>query len=500
MNRRGFLGLTGMLAAGAFPALGQGRGQGTGQHKIRLGVTLEPPGLDPTVSASSSISEVCLYNVYETLTKITPEGEVVPLLAKRWDVTPDACSYTFYLEEGVLFHNGEAFNANTVAFTLKRAGADGSTNKDRGFYSNIRHINVIDDYTIGIELVDGDADFLFKLGMGTAVMLEPESARQNRTNPVGTGPYVLQRWRRGIAIVLRKWEGYRDAARIMLEEAMFLFISDPYAQMASLLANDVDVFARAAVARSLPAFERQQGRFKVLVSNSRAKTLMSMNNRRAPLNDVRVRRAITAAIDRDAVIESAADGYGVPIGSHYTPEMPGYVDMTGVTLYDPEYARALLKEAGVVTPLKLSFILPPAPYARQGGEVIAAMLAKVGIELKIQNVEWAQWLSQVYTQHDFDLSMVSHVEPLDLDSYTQDHYYWGYQSEAFNGLYRRIQSTLPGDERNGLLAQAQELLAHDAVNVWLYQPRWITVANAHVKGLWHEMPIFVNDLSVMAWQ
>ncbi|MGL4666674.1 MAG: ABC transporter substrate-binding protein [Saezia sp.] len=495
LNRRGFLCVAGALASPALPALGRI----SGRNNIRLGVTLEPPGLDPTISAASSISEVCLYNLYETLTKITPEGKILPLLAKSWDVSDDARNYTFYLEKNVSFHNGEPFNAQSVEFTLERAGASNSTNKDKAFYANIKHINVLDEHTIHIELESSDADFLFKLGMGTAVMLEPKSIAQNRTNPVGTGPYRLQRWRRGVAIVLERCPQYRHAAQIQLEEATFLFISDPYAQMASLLANDVDVFARVAVARSLPAFERQLSRFQVIVSNSRAKTLLSINNRRVPLNDVRVRRAITAAIDRAVVIESAADGYGLPIGSHYTPDMPGFIDTTGITPYNPELARALLKEAGVSAPLKLNFILPPAPYARQGGEIIAAMLAKVGIELKIQNVEWAQWLSQVYTQHDFDLSMVSHVEPLDLDSYARDSYYWGYQSEAFNALYQQIQSTLPEDARNQLLAQAQEMLAHDTVNVWLYQPRWITVANANLGGLWHDMPIFVNDLSAMRW-
>ena len=495
LNRRHFLGFSGMLATAAFPAWSRV----TDSHKIRLGVTLEPPGLDPTISAASSISEVCLYNLYETLTKITPEGEVVPLLAKRWEIDDDVKTYTFYLEEGVMFHNGEPFNAQSVAFTLKRAGADNSTNKDKGFYSNIRHISLPDEYAIRIELENGDSDFLFKLGMGTAVMLEPKSVEQNRMNPIGTGPYQLKRWRKGVEIVLEKWAQYRHAEQIQIHEATFLFISDSYAQIASLLANDVDVFARVAVARSLSAFERQQSRFQLVVSNSRAKTLLGINNRRAPLNDVRVRQAIAAAIDRDAVIESAADGFGLPIGSHYTADMPGFVDTTGITPYNPALARQLLNEARVSTPLRLSFILPPTPYARQGGEVIAAMLAEVGIELRIQNVEWAQWLSQVYTQHDFDLSMVAHVEPLDLDNYTQDHYYWGYKSDAFNALYAQIQNTLPGDGRNRLLAQAQEMLAHDAVNVWLYQPRWITVANARVKGLWHDMPIFVNDLSAMKW-
>ena len=155
----------------------------------------------------------------------------------------------------------------------------------------------------------------------------------------------------------------------------------------------------------------------MLIGGSRAKTIVAHQQRKKPLDDVRVRRAILAAIDRKAMIEGAVDGFGVPIGSFYTPGSLGYVDTTGINPFDIEKAKKLLAEAGVTTPLELSLKLPPPPYARQGGEVLAAQLAKVGIIAKIENVEWAQWLSQVFTgngPHNYDLTIVSHVEPFDL--------------------------------------------------------------------------------------
>ena len=145
----------------------------------------------------------------------------------------------------------------------------------------------------------------------------------------------------------------------------------------------------------MPQFKNNP-QFQVLVG-SRAKTILAINNKKKPLDDVRVRRAIAAAIDRKAVIEGAADGFGAPIGSHYVPGAAGYVDTTGVNPYNIEKAKALLTEAGVKTPLELTMTLPPPPYARQGGEVIAAQLAKIGINVKMQNVEWAQWLSATPT-------------------------------------------------------------------------------------------------------
>jgi peptide/nickel transport system substrate-binding protein len=144
--------------------------------------------------------------------------------------------------------------------------------------------------------------------------------------------------------------------------------------------------------------------------------------------------------------------------------------------------------------------LPPTPYARQGGEVVAAMLDKVGIKARIENVEWAQWLSGVYGQKAYDLTLISHVEPLDFGNFARPNYYWGYESAEFNALWARVQATIRPEERNRLMAEAQTLVARDAVAAYLYQPTWITVANARLKGLWKDMPLFVNDLAALSWQ
>jgi peptide/nickel transport system substrate-binding protein len=329
--------------------------------------------------------------------------------------------------------------------------------------------------------------------------VEPGSAATNATQPVGTGPYKLEAWARGSSVTLARWDAWRAAKDVKLRRVTFRFINDPAAQIASLLSGDVDAFPRVAAARSLKQFEGNR-RFQVLIGGSRAKTILAMNNKRPPLDDVRVRRAIYAAIDREAVIAGAADGFGVPIGSYYVPGAPGYVDLKDVNPHDVAKARALLHQAGVTLPLELVMKLPPTPYARQGGEVIAAMLDKVGIKAKIENVEWAQWLSGVYGQKAYDLTVISHVEPLDFGNFARPNYYWGYESAEFNALWAKIQATIQPEERNRLMAQAQRLVAEQAVAAYLYQPTWITVANARLKGLWKDMPLFVNDLSALSWQ
>jgi peptide/nickel transport system substrate-binding protein len=390
-----------------------------------------------------------------------------------------------------------------VKFSFERAAAVGSANKDRATFANIESLATPDAHTVVLTLKNGNPDLLFQLGQATAVIVEPGSAATNMTKPVGTGPYRLEHWARGSAVTLTRWDGHRRAKDVALRRVTLRFISDPAAQVAALLSGDVDAFPRVSAARSLKAFQGNK-KFQVLVGGSRAKTILALNHQRRPLDDVRVRRAIAAAIDRKAVIEGAADGYGVPIGSYYVPGAPGYVDTTGINPYDPARARALLhqagKELGFTLPLQLTLKLPPAPYARQGGEVIAAMLAQVGITAKIENVEWAQWLSGVYGQKAYELTLISHVEPLDFGNFARPNYYWGYTSSEFNTLWAKIQGSAQADARNRLMADAQRLVAREVVSVYLYQPTWLTVANARLLGLWKDMPLLANDLAALRWQ
>ena len=474
-----------------WPALAQAR-----KDSVTLAMTLEPPGLDPTAGAASSIAEVVLYNVFETLTKINADGSVSPLLAESWEVSSDLKTYTFRLRKDVKFQNGEPFNAAAVKFSFDRAAADKSTNKDKRTFANLS-TKVADEHTVVLTNQEIDPDFLFMMGQATSIVVEPKSAATNASKPVGTGPYKLAAWAKGASVTLTAWPDYRSAQSIRIKRAVFRFIPDPAAQVAALLAGDVDAFPRVSP-RSVPQF-KANARFQVVVSNSRAKTILAINNARKPLNDIRVRRAIAAAIDRKAVIAGAADGYGVPIGSYYVPTAFGYVDTTGVNPFDLEKAKALMAEAGIKTPLTLTMTLPPAPYARQGGELVAAQLAKIGIQLKLQNVEWAQWLSGTYTNKNYDLTIISHVEPFDLGNFAKPDYYWGYQSKEFNELFDKIKSTPRPADRARLLGDAQRLLAHDSVHGFLYTPQWVTVANQKLRGLWKDMPVFVNDLSALSW-
>jgi peptide/nickel transport system substrate-binding protein len=469
------------------------------KDSVTIGMVLEPPGLDPTIAPAAAIGEVTHYNIFEGLTKIEEDFSVTPLLAEKWTFSPDLKTLTFTLKPNIKFQDGEPFSSKDVKFSFERFAAKDSTNKDKGFFASIQSIDTPDPTTVVLNFKDPSFEALYHLGTETSVIIDEKSAATEATAPVGTGPYKLSSWTKGASITLDKWDGYREPARIPLAHATFRFISDPSAAVAAMLAGDVDAFPRFANVQALGQF-RSDPRFQVLVGGTEGKTILAMNNKKPPLDNLKVRQAIACAIDRKAIIDGAMDGLGAPIGSHLTPNDPGYVDLTGMYPHDPEKAKALLKEAGVTTPLDLTLILPPPPYARQGGQIIAAELADVGINAKIQEVEWAQWLSGVYKDKNFDLTIISHVEPLDIGIYANPNYYFQYDSQAFRDIYAKVATAPNLEAYKAALSEAEKKLAEDSVNAFLFQLPNVTVADAKLQGLWKNAPIFVNDLSAISWK
>jgi ABC-type dipeptide/oligopeptide/nickel transport system permease component/ABC-type transport system substrate-binding protein len=460
---------------------------------LRIGLPLEPPNLDPTSGAAGAVDEVLYGNVFEGLVKIGPRGDIQPGLAESWEITPDGLTYVFHLRSGVRFHNGAGFDASIVKFSLDRARAPASTNAQKTALSVIGSVDVVDPQTVRLQLSRPSSRLLSVLAWGDSVMVEPRSVGDIAAHPIGTGPYAFQAWRRGDAIDLVRNPRYwgRPAH---IDRVEYRFIADPTAAFAAMKAGDLDVFPDYPAPENLAQFKADP-RFKVLVGLTEGEVILGMNSRSGPLKDLRVRQAISYALDRSAIIKGAMFGYGVPIGSHYPPQDPGYVDLTGRYPHDPAKARALLKEAGYPNGFQLNLKLPPPSYARRSGEIIAAQLAAVGIRVKSQNLEWSQWLDQVFTRHDFDLSIVAHTEPADYDIYGRDGYYFGYDSPAYKALLARLDASTGERERLDLLGQVQRRLADDAVNGFLFQFPRLGVWRADVEGLWVNSPLQADQMA-----
>ncbi len=485
------------FAGVAVLALSAGLAQAA-QTDITVGMQLEPPHLDPTSAAAGAIDSVTYANIFEGLTRFTSTGAIVPGLAESWDISDDGLTYTFHLHDGVKFHDGTDMNADDVKFTLDRARAEDSANAQKALFAAIAEVNVIDPLTVEVKLSEPNGNMLFNLAWGDAVIVAPESIDTIKTNPVGTGPFKFSNWVQGDKIEITRNPDYWGTPA-KLEKATFKFISDPTAAFASVMAEDVDVFTGFPAPENLPQFEADP-RFQVLVGSTEGETILSTNNKMPPFDNVKVREALAHAINRQEIIDGAMFGYGTPIGTHFAPHHPAYVDLTALSTHDPELSRKLLAEAGFPDGFTTTLKLPPPSYARRGGEIIAAQLAAVGIKTEITNVEWAQWLEQVFRGKDYGLTIVSHTEPLDIGIYAQPDYYFQYDNPAFQALMEELNATTDPTKRAAMLGAAQATISKDYVNGYLFQLAALTVANAKVVGLWENAPTQATDLTAVYWE
>ncbi len=454
--------------------------------EIRIGVALEPPALDPTAGAAEAIDIIVYQNVFEGLVRIDEAGIVQPGLAKSWTISDDGLKYAFALNEGVTFHDGTAFDAEDVKFTFDRLLADDSVNAQKALYTSIADVAVVDPLNVEITLSRPDGLFLFNIGRGDAVIVAPESADNNGSEPIGTGPFAFVQWDRGSRVILEQYGPYWGDLPT-LTKATYVFISDTATMTNALLAGDIDGINNFA-AEALAVFENNP-QFNVLVGSTEGETILSTNNAKAPFDDLRVRQAMAHALDRQEIIEGATYGYGTPIGTHFAPHHPDYVDLTGTYEYDPEKAKALLAEAGYPDGFRATLKLPPLAYARLSGQIVASQFAKVGIQLELINVEFPQWLEDVLTNKDFDLTIISHVEPFDIGIYADPAYYFGYDNPELRTLIETLNATTDAAQRKALSIEAQTIISNDAVNGYLFQLPQTGVWNAKLDGMWQNAPV-----------
>lgn len=486
------------ILAATLLALAAGTTANAARTDLVLGIVLEPPHLDPTAGAAAAIDEVVYANVFEGLTRIGSGGEVLPALAESWEISEDGKTYVFKLRQGVKFHDGSDLDAGDVKFTLDRARADDSANAQKPLFAAIDTVEATDPATVTVTLKQPQGAFLYNMGWGDAVIVAPESADGNKENPVGTGPFKFQNWAKGSSVTIVKNPEYWGEPA-SLEKAEFRVIPDAAAAVPALLSGDVQAFPNAPVGDALPQIEADP-RLKVVIGATEGETVLSTNNKKAPFDNLKVRQAIAHALDRRAIIDGASEGKaGVPIGSHFSPGNEAYVDLTGTYPHDVAKAKELLKEAGLENGFKATLKLPPPRYARDGGQIIASQLKEVGIELELISVEWADWLQQVFTDKNYDLSIVSHTEPNDIGIYARKGYYFQYDNPEFDKVIAALDIENDQAKRNDLYRQAQEIIAKDAVNGFLFQLPKIGVWDAKIEGLWENSPVQANDLTKVKW-
>ncbi|HTY78707.1 MAG TPA: ABC transporter substrate-binding protein [Candidatus Bathyarchaeia archaeon] len=483
----------------ALLALMTAAGPAAAQGALAVQVPAEPPGLDLTASPASAIAAVVHYNVQECLVKVDKNGKLVPWLAERW-YTTDSKNYTFFLKKGVRFHNGREMKAADVKFVLERAANPETKHPFQKRYEIIRDIIIKDDYTVSVTLKEVNANFLLEMARQGSVIYPREAVDTLKSAPLGTGPFTVADWVRGDRIVLAKNKDYHVKGLPHLDKVTFRFIPDPNSALAALKSGDIDVSAFGLGPENVVDLKRDP-RFQVILGDTTNDVILAMNNSKKPYSDKRVRLAVTHAINKEEVLKGAMFGLGRILGSNVDPLNPYFVDMSKAVPYDPAKARKLLAEAGY--PNGFDAVLRVSPqyyYTVRTGEVLVSQLAKVGIKVKIEQIEWGQWLSQVWKEANYDLTIIGHAEPWDIVNYANPGYYFRWDNKEFQALYRESEQTVDDKKRREQFARLQKMMADEAPVVWLYMHPRLVVAKKGVTGIWKDLPISSLDLTEVAWQ
>ena len=482
--------LVALALAAAGPALAK--------DGVSLGMQQEPTTLDPPADATAAIDTMLANNVFESLTTVNEQGEGLPALAATWEVSDDGLVYTFKLRTGVAFHDGAAFDASDVAFSFERAKAEDSVNQSTGIFAPIASVATPDAATVVITLDRPDAFLLFTLAQGDASIVDPSDVETNATAPVGTGPYRFAAWTRGDRLTLEKNADHRDASDDMLDRIVFRFIGEAPAAVAALLAEEIDAFPGMPAPETLEQFKADP-RVDVVVGTTEGEIILAMNNSRAPFDDIRVRRAVSHALDRQAIIDGAYYGYGAPIGSFFPPHHKAYLDLTGLYPHDPAKAKALLAEAGAEG-TNVVLRLPHFPYARRSGEIIQQQLAAAGFEATIENVEWGFWISEVFRERNYDMTIIAHTSPNDLGNFARGpEYFYGYDNPEFTALWDRIRAESDPEKLVALLHEGQRFVAEEAVHGFLFQLPKLGVYRTELSGYWASSPVLGSPLKDLRW-
>ena len=489
-----------MGAAAAFAVLPAFGPEAWAQAKDRLvlGMSLEPPVLDPNKNAAAAIREITYQNIFESLARIDRTGAIIPGLAESWTISPDGLVYTFKLRQGVKYHDGEPLDASVVKFSIDRLFAADSTVPAKSLYTDIASVEAVDPTTVKITLKTPNSYLLYNVALCDAAIQHPKSAPTNDKHPVGTGAFIFKERKEGDSITLVKSPTYRDAASIKLNTVIFKVVKDPSAQVSALLAGDVDTFP-GFQAPELVERLKKDARFSVVVGTTEGEVILATNNGKKPFDNLKVRQAMAHAINRAELID-AESGFGTPIGSHFAPHNKAYIDLTKTYPFDIAEGKALLAEAGYPNGFEVTLKLPPVGYAQRAGEVMASQLGKIGIKVAITQLQWPQWLSEVFKERNYDLTIVAHTEANDIDRYARDGYYWNYNSPEFKAKWREVVAATDFAKRDELLKDCQRIIARDAVNGYLYQLAKIGVWKKELVGMWENSPTPTSDLTGVFWK
>jgi peptide/nickel transport system substrate-binding protein len=455
-------------------------GSGGGSDALSLGLVAEPANLDFTTTDGAAIPEVLLYNVYENLVQLDQQGNIVPGLAESWDVSEDGKTYTFQLRDGVTFTNGEKFDAEDAKFSIEAVQKDWTVSL-KSAMDVVDTVEAVSPTELRVTLKQPSNSWLYKMTTRVGAMFDQKGTGDLATQPIGTGPYQLGKWNRGDSITLNRNEDYWGD-KPHFQKVTFKYFADPTALNNAFLSDTIDVIGTVQTPESLGQFEGNE-KYQMIEGTTNGEVLLSMNNESGPLQDKQVRQAVRYAIDNEALMETCWAGHGELIGSMVPPTDPWYEDLNDMYPHDADKARQLLDQAGY-DGQALRLRVPTLPYAVSCGQVVKSQLEQSGFTVKLDQLEFpAAWLQTVFTNANYDMSIIAHVEPRDMGAVFGDpSYYTRYDNAQFRELLQQA-DTGSEDEQVQHMQEAARLLSEDAAGEFLFLLPNLMVADADITGL-----------------
>lgn len=481
--------------AGLFCGCSKGSGAGS---VVTVGITQEPSVLDPHTVTAAGDREI-IFNIYEGLYKFDSEGVLNPCLAESYELSESMDEYIFTIRKGVKFHNGKEMTPEDVVFSLSRAAGllQGQESAPVDALKVISGVSVSKDDAnkVVVKLKEKSSELLSYFTVG----IIPSGYEDCQTKPIGTGPFKFDSYNPGQNVTISKFDGYWGQ-KASIDTAVFKICADIDAGMVELTNGSIDIFPHFTTDR---AKQIDQTKFKVDSNVSNMPQIFILNNKVKPFDNVKVREALNYAVNRKDIISVSTDGNGVELTTAMSPAMGKYYDtsLDGTYTYDVEKAKKLLEEAGFPEGFETTVTVCSSylPHVNAAVE-IAAELKKVGVTLKINQVDWATWLDQVYSKREYDTTVIcvdSAFAPFDvLGRYASDsgQNFFNYSNSKVDELLKLIPAERDEAKKVEYYHQILGIMLNDHNCVYIQDPTSITIVSNRIEG-YKTWPMYVVDLS-----
>ena len=466
---------------------------------VRTCIASEPDNLDPWKSAAAD-TEAVMNNVFEGLVSFNEKGQYIPCIAEKWDISDDGLVYTFTIRDDVYFHNGQKLTMDDIVYSYNAYTGLSGGEPLKSKFSIVSAIEAVDEKTFKITLKEPTSPFL---GFNTEAIL-PKNYQEQETKPVGTGPFEFSQYIPGQKLVLKKNENYyNDDKKAKIDGVEVYVMSDYSAIVSALKSHQLDL--AMILPDNIPSLENE---FDIMTSPQNMVQILGLNNEVEPFNNKDVRKAINYAVDKDEIIAGAFDGYGTKLYSNFSPVLADYYndELENIYTKDLDKAKELLKKAGYENGFDMT-ITVPGNYIQHvdTAQILAQQLKPLGINVKIETIEWATWLDRVYKKAEYQATVIGFGGKLNVNDILI-RYTTGFRKNFINFSDERYdcdiaQAAKESDDakRQELYKDAQRVLTEEAASVYICDPNLTIASDKSLKG-YIFYPMVFHDFSKLYFE